>query len=159
MYEIKLKERLLIWFPVAFLPLSNLIAAWATHRALTLSPVWILGAVAEELFYRFFLLKTIFLPRMRPVSAILLVSILFAGMHLFNLRIGQPVDVTLVQIFGAFCFSIWAGAVTWRFTWLIPLVAHVLMNATAGAELMWAQVLVSAAVLADGLFLMKGEKT
>lgn len=128
------------------------------QEPLTVSVAWIIGAVAEELFFRFFLLRQIFLRTMKPVSAILLVSVLFARMHLFNLRAGQPFDLTLLQMGCAFCFSVWAGAVAWKSTWLIPLLAHVLMNATAGEELIWVQVLVSAAILADGLFLMKGER-
>ena len=124
--------------------------------------IWILGAIAEELFYRFFLLRTVFLRKISPVPAILLTSVFFAGMHIFNLRTGQPVDVTLVQVFEAFCLSIWAGAVTWKSTWLIPLLAHVLTNATAGAgsEVMclWVSLLVSVVVLVDGLLLMKEER-
>ena len=151
------KQKIFIWFPVIMLPLSNIILAISSDGTYVLSIAWIFGATAEELFFRFFLLRQILFRTMKSVSSILLVSILFAGMHLFNLRTGQPVDVTLLQMFAAFCFSIWAGAVTWKTTWLIPLIAHILMNATAEAEVMCVQVLVSVAVLVDGMFLMRGE--
>jgi uncharacterized membrane protein len=50
--------------------------------------------------------------------------------------------------------------VTWKLIWLIPLLAHALMNATAGSEVMclWVSLLVSVIVLVDGLLLMKGER-
>ena len=76
-------------------------------------------------------------------------------MHLFNLRAGVSEEEVLVQIVCAFCFSIWAGAVTWKATWLIPLLAHVLLNATAGAKNAWFSIAVSIAVLIDGILLMK----
>ena len=92
---------------------------------------------------------------MKPILAIALVSVLFAGMHLFNLRVGAGGEEVLIQIVCAFCFSIWAGAVTWKATWLIPLLAHVLLNATAGAGNMWVSIAVSIVVLIDGILLMK----
>jgi hypothetical protein len=107
------------------------------------------------LFFRFFLLKNVLLPRVKPMLAIVLVSVLFAGMHLFNLRAGAGGEEVLVQIVCAFCFSIWAGAVTWKATWLIPLLAHVLLNATAWAENRWVSIAVSIVVLVDGILLMK----
>ena len=81
----------------------------------------------------------------------------FAGIHLFNLRAGAGGGEILVQIVCAFCFSIWAGAVTWKATWLIPLLAHVLLNATAtaGAGNSWVSIAVSVVVLIDGVLLMK----
>ena len=78
-------------------------------------------------------------------------------MH-FYLRAGAGGEEVLVQIICAFCFSIWAGAVTWKATWLIPLLAHVLLNATATAENAWVSIAVSIAVLIDGILLMKGTK-
>ena len=92
---------------------------------------------------------------MKPILAIALVSVLFAGMHLFNLRVGAGGEEVLIQIVCAFCFSIWAGAVTWKATWQIPLLAHVLLNATAGAGNMWVSIAVSIVVLIDGILLMK----
>ena len=56
-----------------------------------------------------------------------------------------------------FCFSVWAGAVTWKAAWLIPLLAHVLLNATAGAGNNWVSIAVSIVVLIDGVLLMKGD--
>jgi hypothetical protein len=65
-------------------------------------------------------------------------------------------------VFQTFYFSIWTGAVTWKLIWLIPLLAHVLMNATAGSEsevmCLWVSLLVSVVVLVDGLLLMKEER-
>ena len=153
----------------AFIIHTSVLTAYAVPSTLVSflpsAVIWSLGAIAEELFYRFFLLRTVFLRKISPVPAILLTSVFFAGMHIFNLRAGQPVDVTLVQVFEAFCFSIWAGAVTWKSTWLIPLLAHVLVNATAGAAaevatagVIWVEVLVSMVVLVDGVILVKGEK-
>ena len=150
------KQRILIWLPVILLPLANVILATANSANVTIATRYIIGAIAEELFFRFFLLKNVMLPRMKPIPAIVLVSVLFAGMHLFNLRAGDGGEEVFVQIVCAFCFSIWAGAVTWKATWLIPLLAHVLLNATAGAENTWVSVAVSIAVLVDGILLMKG---
>ena len=128
--------QLLIWAPVLLLPLANLIQAIVSgvNYDFSQSLVWVLGAVAEELFYRFFLLRKLLLERseLKPGLAVLLISLLFAGMHLFNLRSGMPVSLVLLQAFCAFCFSIWAGAVVWRTrSVMIPLLAHVLMNLTA----------------------------
>ena len=149
------KRRILIWLPVILLPLANVILAIANSADLNIAIHYIIGAIAEELFFRFFLLKNVLLPRMKPILAIALVSILFAGMHLFNLRAGAGGEEVLVQIVRAFCFSVWAGAVTWKATWLIPLLAHVLLNATAGAGNSWVSIAVSIAVLIDGILLMK----
>ena len=128
--------QLLIWAPVLLLPLANLIPAIVSgvNYDFSQSLVWVFGAVAEELFYRFFLLRKLLLERseLKPGLAVLLISLLFAGMHLFNLRSGMPVSLVLLQAFCAFCFSIWAGAVVWRTrSVMIPLLAHVLMNLTA----------------------------
>ena len=95
---------------------------------------------------------------MKPIPAIVLVSVLFAGMHLLNLRAGAGGEEVLVQIVCASCFSIWAGAVTWKVTWLIPLLAHVLLNATAGAENNRVSIAVSIVVLIDGILLMRGAR-
>ena len=134
----KTKLQILIWAPVLLLPLSNLLSSGgivpAADYTLTQTSVWVIGAIAEELFYRFFLLQKLLLERvkLRPRFSILLVSLLFAGMHLFNLRSGMTVSMVLVQTVCAFCFSVWAGAVVWRtHSVMIPLLAHVLMNLTA----------------------------
>ena len=158
----KTKLQILIWAPVLLLPLSNLLSSWgvvpAADYTLTQTSVWVIGAVAEELFYRFFLLQKLLLERakLRPRFSILLVSLLFAGMHLFNLRSDMTVSMVLVQTVCAFCFSVWAGAVVWRtHSVMIPLLAHVLMNLTAfdggGALLPLAASLIT---LLDGFFLM-----
>ena len=152
----------LIWAPVLLLPLSNLLSSRgfvpAADYTLTQTAVWVIGAVTEELFYRFFLLQKLLLERakLRPRFSILLISLLFAGMHLFNLRSGILVSLVLIQAFCAFCFSIWAGAVVWKTrSVMIPLLAHILLNLTAfeggGAFLPLA---VSLITLLDGLFLM-----
>lgn len=49
-------------------------------------------------------------------------------------RNGTGISAELMQI--VFAFSIWAGAVTWKATWLIPLLAHVLVNGTGGKKAM-----------------------
>ena len=129
--------QILVWGPVLLLPLANLISAGfvpAVDYDLTQTAVWVIGAVAEELFYRFFLLQELLLKRtqLRPRVSIMLVSLLFAAMHLFNLRSGMSASPVLVQAVCAFCFSVWAGAVVWRRrSVLIPLLAHMLMNLTA----------------------------
>ena len=153
-----MKQKILYWLPLFILPICNILITLIVKQPIVPALPYIMGAVAEELFFRWFLLKHLLLPRMKPIIAILLISVLFASIHLFNLRAGQPLDLTLVQVFSAFCFSIWAGAVVWKSTWLIPLIAHVLMNATAGEEVMWVSLAVSAVVLADGILLMKGEQ-
>ncbi|MBQ3703139.1 MAG: CPBP family intramembrane metalloprotease [Oscillospiraceae bacterium] len=158
--ERSLREKILVWLPVLMLPAFNIIlaiitgASYDAHNAIR----WAAGAVAEELFFRGFLLKTIFLPRIKPVLAIILVSALFAAMHLINLRNGTPFHAILPQMLCAFCFSMWAGAVVWRKgSILIPLLAHVLLNATAVTEGSLIPVLASAVVLVDGILLMKAE--
>lgn len=133
----KTKLQILIWIPVLLLPLSNLFSSWLVPAAdfnLTQTSVWVIGAIAEELFYRFFLLQKLLLERskLRPRFSVVLISLLFAGMHLFNLRSGMTVSVVLVQTVCAFCFSVWAGAVVWRtHSVMVPLLAHVLLNLTA----------------------------
>ena len=44
---------------------------------------------------------------------------------------------------------------TWKAAWLIPLLAHVLLNATAVSENYWVSIAVSVVVLIDGILLMK----
>ena len=154
--------QLLIWAPVLLLPLANLIPAIVSgvNYDFSQSLVWVFGAVAEELFYRFFLLRKLLLERseLKPGLAVLLISLLFAGMHLFNLRSGMPVSLVLLQAICAFCFSIWAGAVVWRTrSVMVPLLAHVLMNLTAfegSGRLI--PLAVSLITLLGGLLLMSG---
>lgn len=156
-------ERMLVWAPVLLLPTVNIIHAILTHAPHYIFVAWIIGSAMEELFFRLFLLKCLFLPRLRSVLAIIIVSILFAGIHLWNLRGGQPIPITLVQMFFAFSFAIWAGVVTWKYTWMIPLLAHLLLNATASTENIWVSLTVGALVLADGVLLLlkedKGEQS
>ena len=151
-------QRVLVWLPVILLPTGNLLML--LFAPFSFSPRILLfslvGAVAEELFFRGFLLKTIFLPRIKPVLAIILVSALFAAMHLINLRNGTPFPAILPQMLCAFCFSTWAGAVVWRKdSVFIPLLAHVLLNLTAVTEGTLLPLIMSAIVLADGILLMK----
>ncbi len=153
--------QLLIWIPAFLLPLSNLLSSRfvpAAEYNLAQTSVWVIGAVAEELFYRFFLLQKLLLRRseLRPRVSIMLVSILFAAMHLFNLRSGMAGSLVLMQAGCAFCFSVWAGTVVWKTrSVMIPLLSHVLMNLTAfeggGAFLPLAASLIT---LLDGLILM-----
>ena len=153
--------QLLIWAPVVLLPLANLLSAFHSGVSFDCSQtaLWVLGAVAEELFYRFFLLKKLLLDRsgMKGANAVLLVSLLFAVMHLFNLRTGAVLFPVLVQAFCAFCFSVWAGTVIWKKQSLtVPLLAHALLNLTAfegGAVLI--PLAVSIVLLIDGIILQK----
>ena len=152
--------QLLIWAPVVLLPLSNLLSAVNSGVSFDFSQtaLWVFGAVAEELFYRFFLLKKLLLERsgMKPANAVLLVSLLFGAMHLFNLRSGMIVSSVLVQAFFAFCFSVWAGTVVWKKqSMTVPLLAHVLLNLTAfeGGSV-FISLAVSIVLLIDGLFLL-----
>ena len=153
--------QLLIWAPVLLLPLANLIPAIVSgvNYDFSQSIVWVFGAVAEELFYRFFLLRKLLLERseLKPGLAVLLISLLFAGMHLFNLRSGMPVSLVLLQAFCAFCFSIWAGAVVWKTRSVkIPLLAHVLMNLTASESIvLYIPFAASLLTLVIGILLIK----
>ena len=154
--------QLLLWLPVIALPAVNMIIAIASDVDCDVRGIfpWILGAAAEELFFRFFLLKKVLLEttKLKPTLSIFLVSMLFAAMHLFNLRAGQPLSATLAQVFAAFCFSIWAGAVMWKKgDLLIPLLAHVLLNLSALTEGTTISLIVSAFVLTDGFMLILGE--
>ncbi len=150
-----MKRKALYWLPLFILPICNVLTAMITKQPIAIVLPYIFGAVAEELFFRFFLLKHIFLPRIKPALAIILISVLFAGMHLINLRAGAGVTETLVQIIYAFCFSIWAGVVTRKSTWLIPLATHVLLNLTATADVMWVCLVAGLLMLADGIILMR----
>lgn len=167
------KRSALLWLPVICLPLANLVIAavtqssfteaYSSHSALVpflpVAVVLVLGAVAEELFFRWLLLKKIFLPQLRPTLAVLLASTLFACAHLWNMRGGQTLQATLLQVFFAFAFSVWAGVVTWKATWLIPLFAHALLNATAveGGDMVVTLAL-GVFVLLDGLCLLDKRK-
>ena len=146
----------LVWLPPVLLPLGNCLSAillpWTTAWLPWVASL--VGAVAEELFFRGFLLKTILLRRCRPIPAVAAVSLLFAGFHLLNLT-HSPWPVVLVQVFAALCFSLWAGAVTWQTNRItIPLLAHLLLNGTAVAESWVIGVVVSGIVLIDGCFLL-----
>lgn len=46
------------------------------------------------------------------------------------------------------------GVVTWKSTFLIPLLAHVIMNATAVEGTTWMSLIVSGIVLVDGVWLI-----
>lgn len=150
-----MKQKALYMLPLFILPICNILIALIVKQPIVPALPYILGAAAEELFFRWFLLKRLFLPRNKPAPAILLVSLIFACMHLFNLQAGAGITDTLIQVFFAFCFSIWAGAVTWKSTWLIPLAAHVLLNLTPAAEIWWVSLAVGLAVLADGILLLR----
>ena len=165
------KRRILLWFPVVLLPLTNLITAAVTGSSVALpyttssslipfipaAVVFILGAVIEELFYRWFLLKKVFFEptKLKPILSILIVSMLFALMHLWNLQTSPVILQVFLQVFFAFCFSVWAGAVVWRTERIwIPLIAHVLLNATAYVDNIWVYLLVSIEVLIDSVFII-----
>ena len=148
----------LYWLTVMLLPAVNLLALCfspVSFNARTLLSS-LMGAAAEELFFRWFLLKGALLPRMKPERAVVLVSVLFAAAHLLNLRNGAALPAVLLQMLCAFCFSIWAGAVVWRKnSILIPMLAHVLLNLTAVTEGTLLPAIACALVLADGILLMK----
>ena len=117
-----------------------------------------IAAIAEELFFRLFLLKTVLLPRVKPGAAVVLTAVVFAAMHLLNLRNGTPPAAVLPQILCAFCFSVWAGAVVWRKGSIrIPLLAHVLLNLTAVTEGTLPLTAASLIVLGAGILLMRGD--
>jgi len=154
------KKIILLLLPIVLLPLSNLIPAFGI-KGFNIEEIMpsLVGAITEEVFFRWLLLKTILLPHIKSKPAIFYVSILFASMHLFNLRNGMPFPNLLIQMLCAFCFSIWAGAVVWRKgSILIPILAHVLLNLTAVTEGTLIPLAVSVVVLADGILLMKGNE-
>lgn len=152
---------LLLYLPVILLPTGNLLMLFFSSVDFNLLTLLLslAGAVSEEYFFHLFLLKTILFPRIMPEPAIMLVSFLFATMHILNLRNGTGLQVILPQMICAFCFSTWAGAVVWRKgSILIPMLAHVLLNLTAMTEGTLIPLLVSSVVLADGFLLMKGNE-
>lgn len=155
-----MKQKLLCWFPVVLLPTVNIIIAITYQAACELENAlpFVIGAIAEELVFRWFLLKKLLFPRLKPTVAVILVAIGFACMHLFNLRSGTDISLIVLQILLAFCFSIWAGFVTYRSSFLIPLLAHVLLNLTATIDIGWVTIAVSTMVLFDGILLMKSVK-
>ncbi len=154
----KTKKLVLLWLPVALLPLSNVIAFICCKTVYSFKETlpWAIGAVAEELFFRCFLLELLFLPRRRPVPSVIAVSLLFAALHFLNLLAGQTVSEVLVICYCAFAFSVWAGAATAKATFLIPLLAHLLLNLTAVTDLPWLSAAVSTAVMIDGALLLRG---
>ena len=153
-------EDVFCWLPVFLLPAGNLLTLFVAPVSFDLRSLLfsLIGAVAEELFFRWFLLKTILLPRIRPFFAIVLISIFFAAMHLLNLRNGTSFHDILPQMFYAFFFSIWANAVVWRKNSIqIPVFAHILLNATAVAEGPTIPLIAGILVLTNGILLMKGK--
>lgn len=151
----------LIWLPVILLPAGNLLAA-AIAAPVFQAHIFLfslLGAVAEEIFFRWVLLKKILMPHFKPFLSILLSALLFAAMHLLNLFNAMPLPSVILQVFCAFCFSIWAGTVVWQKNSIfIPLLAHILLNFTAVTEEMILPLIVSVFVLADGIILIKLRK-
>ncbi len=153
-----MKRSIMIWLPIILLPALNMIPVISGHRAYQFFIFPIIGAVVEELIFRGLLLWKwlLYEERIKPVIAIIIVAVLFSLMHLWNLRSGAPFLAVLIQIFFAFCFSIWAGAVVWKTGRItIPLIAHLLLNATAAEDNMWAGIIASIVVLADGIILLQ----
>ncbi len=148
----------LIFIPVILLPAGNLLMLYFAPITFNLRTflLSIVGAIAEELFFRGFLLKTLLLPRIKPGLAIILVSLLFALFHLLNILNGTSLTTIFPQLLCAFCFSIWAGAVVCRKnSILIPLIAHVLLNLTAITEGTLFPMIISIVVLIEGILLIK----
>ena len=144
--------------PVVLLPAGNLLSTAFLPIVFDAHVFFfsLLGAIAEEFFFRGLLLKTILLPRIKPCLAILITAILFSAMHLFNLQNGTALATVLLQIFCAFCFSVWAGSVVWQKGSIrLPLLAHLLLNLTAVTEGILLSTGASILVLADGLLLIK----
>ena len=125
-----MKRKLLCALPAALLPVCNLLLAALTRQAPEPSWKYLCAAILEELFFRWFLLKIWLFreKRLPPAWAVVLVSCLFAGMHLLN---PQPLPAALMQASCAWCFGLWAGAAVLRGSVLFPLAAHVLLNLTA----------------------------
>ena len=155
-----MKYRVPLLAPVLLLPLANVILLMCLGADYTIKDtlVWALFAAAEEVFFRYLLLTRLLLPRFEPVPSVLAVSLLFAFLHLANLFAGQPTGETLVQCFCAFAFALWAGAATYKATFVIPLLAHVLLNLTAFKESVPVSLAVSAVVLMCGAVLLRTEK-
>jgi len=128
--NLKRMVRLCCWGPLFLLPISNLVLAGVRRLPVTVSWLPLIGATGEELFFRWFLLKIwLFREKRLPQAwAVVLVSFLFAGMHLLN---PQPLPAALMQAACAWCFGLWAGAAALRGSVLFPLAAHVLLNLTA----------------------------
>ncbi len=143
---------ILLCLPVIILPVSNLLCVAITHMTPVPTIPVLIGAVVEELFYRWILLKNVLLKeeKISPTLSVILVSIVFALMHLWNLRIGTAISSVLLQVFCAFFFSIWAGAVVWKSTILIPILTHVLLNLTAVDSMAMIPLIASVIVLLDG---------
>ena len=89
---------------------------------------------------------------MKPAFAVILVSVLFAGMQLWNLRSGSALPETLVQLLCAGCFGIWAGAaVIHTGSIVLPLLAHFLLNARGMEEILLPSLAVACLLLASGI--------
>ena len=146
-----------LWLPVFLLPAGNLLIAMRAPGVYDpqLMLRSLIGAAVEEVLFRWILLKTMLLPRVRPAIAICATATLFAALHLLNVASGSPVSYVLVQALYAFGFSIWAGAAVWRKnSVLIPLLAHLLLNLTAGTEETLLSLAIGMIVLVDGIVLI-----
>lgn len=152
-----MKRYILLWLPAIILPVSNLIPIVSGHQDYQFLILPIIGAVIEEVIFRWLLLGKWLLneKRVKPIAAILIVGAVFSLMHLWNLRNGASFFEVGIQMLFAFCFSIWAGAVVWQTDQIwIPLIAHILLNATAGNEsIMWMSLLMSVIVAVDGILI------
>lgn len=150
-----MKRKLLCALPAALLPVCNLLLAALTRQAPAPSWKYLCAAILEELFFRWFLLKIwLFREKRLPQAwAVVLVSCLFAGMHLLN---PQPLPAAIMQAACAWCFGLWAGAAALRGSVLFPLAAHVLLNLTA-VEAGAASAVPYLPVLLAGAFLLWGK--
>ena len=99
--------------------------------------VWMLQAITEELVFRGLLQGYLFeklYPRMQTMNIIMLVSALFAGMHIINLVRQSYVDV-INQVIVAFYLGVFLGALMLKVknVWLLGFI-HGLINVTFGID-------------------------
>ncbi len=124
-------------FPAVLLPLVHVfLAVLSDEGAAEIVPrtfaFVLFAAVCEELFFRSFLqneLKEIF--SLRPLTAVLVVNFLFAGLHAVNLFSYATFSYSLWQIILAFAVGISLSAVYERIDQIGYCIAiHALINGT-----------------------------
>lgn len=132
-----------IWLSVLLFPLSNITLSISSGETIDLGHTWwfwvqqlAIGvgvALAEELFFRGLLLRElVFSYKWRSVTASLLVSFVFAILHLVNVNSYATWCYSIVQSLCAFAvsFNLSAMFVSTRKLWLCVLI-HALINITS----------------------------
>ncbi len=145
---------LLIWSPVFLLPLFNMLSLYYLKLSIDIRIQTIIGAIIEELFFRFFLYKVLVNQR----DNIIWISCLFSLFHLFNIK-SETVEELAFQMIFAFCFSLWAGMVVYNTKNItIPIITHVFINITGSGSTAITSSLMCVVAFFCGVLLLKTKR-